>query len=128
MVSPDHGPDGLQIKPVQGGEVGGKAGGEAEGWQDVTLPPLGRDTPVMIVNTGALMARWTNDEWNATAHRVIVTDEVAAARSRYSVACFIDPDNESLVQSHTNFGEPKYEPITSNDYLKEKLESMMKKG
>ena len=26
----------------------------------------------MIVNTGALAARWTNDTWNATAHRVIV--------------------------------------------------------
>lgn len=131
MVHPNHGPDGLQIKSVPGGEVGGDAGGEGEGWKDVVLPPVGRDTPVLIVNTGALMARWTNDEWNATAHRVVVKDKEAAARSRYSIACFIDPDSNSLVEVHPNFASDgrviKYEPIKSSDYLAQKLQSMMKK-
>jgi len=134
LVHPDHGPDGLQLKSVQGGEVGGEAGGEKEGWQDVTLPPVDKNTPVLIVNTGALMARWTNDAWNATAHRVVVTDEAAASRARYSIACFIDPDSNSLVSVHPNFategggGGIKYEPIKSNEYLAEKLKSMMKVG
>ena len=128
MVHPDHGPDGLQIKSVTGGEM--ETGGEAEGWKNVSLPNLASGEVVLIVNTGALMARWTNDEWNATAHRVVVTDKEAAGRSRYSVACFVDPDADSLVDVHPKFcseNQPKkYDPITSNDYLMAKLSSMMK--
>jgi len=30
-------------------------------------------------NTGALLARWTNDEWKATAHRVVIPSAEAAA-------------------------------------------------
>ena len=123
------GPDGLQIKPVAGAEVGGDAAGEADGWQDVLLPNNGQ--PILIVNTGALMARWTNDEWKATAHRVIVPNAAVASRSRYSIACFIDPDRESLVQVHPSFAaqgkEIRYAPIKSSDYLAQKLQSMMKK-
>ena len=38
FVHPDHGPEGLQIKSVAGGEVGGTAGGEEDGWHSVELP------------------------------------------------------------------------------------------
>lgn len=128
MVHPDHGPDGLQIKPVIGGEIG--KGDETEGWRDVLLPNAAG--VVMIVNTGALMARWTNDEWKATAHRVVVPSPETASCHRYSVACFVDPDSQSVVEVHPQFyedGRPKkYEPITSSDYLQAKLTSMMKKG
>ena len=125
MVHPDHGPEGLQIKPVAGGEVGGEAGGEGEGWRNIALPET--NDPVIIVNTGALMARWTNDTWKATAHRVVVTDEEAAGRSRYSIACFIDPDAESLIDVHPQYAEnTTYEPILGKDYLTMKLKSMMK--
>lgn len=83
--------------------------------------------PVLIVNTGALLARWTNDEWKATAHRVIVSDAEAAARSRYSIACFIDPDSDATVEVHPRYGaDTRYKPIKSMDYLLMKLESMMK--
>lgn len=129
MVHPDHGPEGLQIKAVDGGEVGGQAAGESEGWHDVVLPPTEGREPVIIVNTGALMARWTNDEWKATAHRVIVPDAAAAARSRYSIACFIDPDVDSMVAVHPSFvskSSSSYQPIKSIDYLMQKLQSMMK--
>jgi isopenicillin N synthase-like dioxygenase len=125
FVHPDHGPEGLQIKSVAGGEVGGGAGGEQDGWRDVVLPTT--KEPVLIVNTGALLARWTNDEWKATAHRVVVADAAAAARSRYSIACFIDPDSDALVEVHPRYGaDIRYKPIKSMDYLLMKLESMMK--
>eukprot|EP00977_Amphora_coffeiformis_P006097 scaffold1323_cov160-Amphora_coffeaeformis.AAC.2 len=131
------GPDGLQIKSMSGAEVGGAAAGEADGWHDVVLPTTvqtaqGSQQPVLIVNTGALLARWTNDEWKATAHRVIVPNAEVAGRSRYSIACFIDPDQDSMVQVHPSFakeGNPiRYEPIKSSDYLSQKLQSMMKKA
>jgi isopenicillin N synthase-like dioxygenase len=88
----DHGAEGLQIKPVEGGELDIANTDELGGWQDVVLPlPKPNDEVGAIVNTGALMARWTNDEWRATAHRVIVNSEQVAARHRYSIAFFVDP-------------------------------------
>eukprot|EP00978_Attheya_sp_CCMP212_P040082 scaffold215150_cov50-Attheya_sp.AAC.2 len=120
----EHGAEGLQIKPIEGGEIGGISGGEEGGWIDVVVPPNGA-----IINTGALMARWTNDEWRATAHRVIVPSELVAGRERFSIAFFVDPDKDAMVEVHDKFcrdGKPKrYEPITSSDYLTSKLQEMM---
>lgn len=102
----------------------------AEGWCNVvldeaTLMASDQDeTAVAIVNTGALLARWTNDVWRATAHRVIVSPE-AASSPRYSIACFIDPDASTICQVHDKFvlsgEEPKYPPVTANEYLHMKL-------
>ena len=78
-----------------------------------------------LVNTGALLARWTNDTWRATAHRVVVPDAAVAAAHRYSIACFIDPDAEAVVAVDPRFvpaGEaPRYEPTTGLAYLLMKL-------
>lgn len=119
----DQGAEGLQIKPVEGGLVGGAAGGEASGWLDIEVPSNGA-----IVNTGALMARWTNDEWRATAHRVIVPSELEAGRHRYSIAFFVDPDATALVSVHDKFVTDikpcRYEPITSLAFLQMKLEEV----
>ena len=85
-----------------------------------------------IVNTGALMARWTNDTWCATAHRVIVPDAASAAMHRYSIACFIDPDAKAPVAVDPRFvpagGEPKYAPTTGLEYLLMKLKEAQEPG
>lgn len=122
------GADGLQIKPkVEGGVAGGVAGGEDQGWEDVEVPPSGA-----IVNTGALMARWTNDVWRATAHRVIVPSPAVASRDRYSLAFFVDPDKASMVQVHEKFvnpGQPcRYDPITGEAFVMMKLREMAPKS
>jgi isopenicillin N synthase-like dioxygenase len=117
----NNGAEGLQIKPVEGGVVGGEARGEDSGWLDVQVPSEGA-----IINTGALMARWTNDEWRATAHRVIVPSELEAGRHRYSIAFFVDPDSDALVTVQNRFvtqDKPcRYEPITGLAFLLMKLE------
>ena len=78
-----------------------------------------------LVNTGALLARWTNDHWKATAHRVIVPDAEVASRDRYSIACFIDPDAKARVAVDPRFvaeGEAaRYPETTGLDYLLMKL-------
>lgn len=133
---------GLQIKPVGGGEVGGQAGGEGDGWLDVLLPTsvrdgggkrARRDAAGALVNTGALMARWTNDYWKATAHRVMVPDLAAASQHRYSIACFIDPDASAKVSVDPRFveegEEAKYPETTGLDFLLMKLrECQQEKG
>lgn len=95
--------------------------GEIGGWLDVPVP----SGATAIVNTGALMARWTNDVWRATAHRVVVTSEQQAREVRFSVACFFDPDPDSVIEVHPKFvpegDDPKYEPISARDYEWRKL-------
>lgn len=117
----DSGARGLQVKPVAGAEVGGLAGGEDGEWLDVDAP----DMPGAVVNTGALLARWTNDVWCATAHRVVVPDASVAASSRYSIACFMDPDRDAKIAVHPHFvspGEkPRYGETTGGEYLTMKL-------
>ncbi|KAL1515509.1 hypothetical protein AB1Y20_002131 [Prymnesium parvum] len=118
-----EGAEGLQIKPVRGAEIGGAAGGEAGGWLELSVPPSARGGAV--VNTGALLARWTNDVWRATAHRVIVPNAEVASRERYSIACFIDPDAEARIEVHPKFvaegAAPRYTPTTGREYLLMKL-------
>lgn len=82
-----------------------------------------------LVNTGALAARWTNDVWRATEHRVVVPDRATAAGHRYSIAFFFDPDPEALVEVHPKFcadAPPKYAPITAHDYVLAKLNDAQK--
>lgn len=126
---------GLQVKAIEGGDLtigcaANVANEGTDGWSNVvldeaTLSQARHDeTAVAIVNTGALLARWTNDVWRATAHRVICGPE-ALTSPRFSIACFIDPDKDTLCQVHENFvppGEkPKYSPVTSLEYLQMKL-------
>jgi isopenicillin N synthase-like dioxygenase len=92
---------GLQIRPVDFDEFysspdSSTVGKSDDGWLDChvasEMPPGGS----ALVNTGALLARWTNDVWRATAHRVIVPDAAAARHDRYSIAAFFDPDSVRL--------------------------------
>jgi len=93
---------------------------------DVELPPPRKgDGAGALVNTGALLARWTNVVWKATAHRVIVPSAEVAAAHRYSIACFIDPDSDAPIVVDERFvpaGEaPRYPPTTGLAFLLMKL-------
>lgn len=118
------GATGLQIKPVHGGEVGAEG---ADGWLSVQ-PPTCEDS--VIVNTGSMLARWTNDVWRATAHRVIVPDEESARQHRYSIACFIDPDGDTSIEAHPKFvkegGGARYAPIGAKEHKVRLLEELMR--
>lgn len=127
----NHGAQGFQFKPVEGAEVSANTVAAANtGWQDLVVPSFGPKGA--IVNTGALMARWTNDEWKATAHRVIVGSAEMAQLDRYSFAFFADPDVNSMIDvpeqllslQNGNKKIRKYPPITSDAYLLEKLSGM----
>ena len=74
-----------------------------------------------VVNTGAMLARYSNDRFKATPHRVINRND----RSRYAIPFFLGPNHDVVVQPvPTCVGPdnpPKYEPLTYGDFTERLL-------
>jgi isopenicillin N synthase-like dioxygenase len=87
-------------------------------WVDVPIVP-----DCFIINIGDLLARWTNDIWVSTLHRVInpPLDAGAGAR-RQSLVFFHNPNYDaeiSCIPTILHDGEaPKYLPTTSGAHLR----------
>ncbi|XP_008238433.1 PREDICTED: UPF0676 protein C1494.01-like [Prunus mume] len=73
-----------------------------------------------IVNIGDMLERWTNCLFRSTLHRVM-----PAGQERYSVAFFLDPNEDFVVECLksccSEASPPRFPPIRSGDYLKERL-------
>ncbi|KAK0649030.1 hypothetical protein B0T16DRAFT_409312 [Cercophora newfieldiana] len=96
-------------------EVGGlEVFDRAEG----TWFPVEPVSGALVVNLGDLMARWTNDKYSSTLHRVV---SPTGDKDRYSVVFFLmgEPDYEiECLPSCLGDGEePKYKAITVGEHL-----------
>ena len=81
-------------------------------WINVPILP---DT--FVVNIGDLLARWTNDEWVSTLHRVVNPPAGAGAASRrQSLVFFHNPNYDAPIESLVS-GVAKYPPTTSGAHL-----------
>ena len=81
-----------------------------------------------IVNIGDLMARWTNDRWVSTLHRVVKPSaENGGANRRQSMAFFMntnyDAEIECLPTCLQAGEEARYDAVRSGDYLKARFTS-----
>ncbi len=99
-------------------DVGGLEVRDSEGkWQPVPCIP-----GAIVINTGDLMHRWTNGSLRSTEHRVL---PVSGPRDRYSVALFVDPDSDTLVEvlpQCVDADNPaRFGPITAGEHLRQKL-------
>jgi isopenicillin N synthase-like dioxygenase len=108
----DFGGVTLLLQDAIGGlQVQGKASGE---WIHATPVP-----GTFVVNLGDLIARWTNDRFRSTVHRVVN----ASGRERYSVPFFFsgNPDQhvECLPSCLEEGDVPKYAPTTVEGHLRE---------
>ena len=85
-------------------------------WLDVTPPKNS-----LIVDAGDMLSRITNEVIPATTHQVINPD--ASNKDRYSMPYFMHPNSEAVLECIPScVGEGvKYPPITSDDFLKERL-------
>lgn len=100
---------GLQILDTSGG------------WHDVVPAP-----GALLVNLGDLLARWTNDRWISTMHRVLPpVDTNGQVQRRRSAAYFHDGNADALITclpSCTDANHPPlYAPVRVADHIAAKL-------
>jgi isopenicillin N synthase-like dioxygenase len=94
---------------------------DADGaWHDVSPLP-----GALLINFGDLMARWTNERWRSTLHRVKPPIVDGTIRRRRSAAFFLDGNHDALIAALPGVvpaGEsPLYPPITVAEHIAAKL-------
>lgn len=101
----DHTQRGLQVQGADGA------------WADVVPEP-----GALVVNLGDAMARWTNDRWRSTMHRVVVPE-----RRRQSIAFFHNANWDARIECLPTCLRPgdtaRYAPIEAGPHLMHKFRS-----
>ncbi|KAG7088871.1 hypothetical protein E1B28_012822 [Marasmius oreades] len=86
----------------------------------IDIPPI---TGTFVVNLGDQFARWTNDIFKSTVHRVINR----SGRRRFSTPLFFGTDYGVRLEPIPSCISPdrplKYEVVTAGEYVKAKLEA-----
>ena len=86
----------------------------------IEAPPM---PGAFVCNIGDCLMRWSNDIYVSTPHRVINPP----GRDRYSVAFFLDPNPDVLVDCLPGCRDArrpaKYPPILAADYLRQRLDA-----
>jgi isopenicillin N synthase-like dioxygenase len=80
----------------------------------------------VVVNTGDLMQRWTNDIFCSTKHRVMIPSDNKVNESRYSMAFFCHPNDDTEIaclESCQKKQSPIYLPILAGEYLLSRLQA-----
>ncbi|MBP5974251.1 isopenicillin N synthase family oxygenase [Brasilonema sp. CT11] len=80
----------------------------------------------IVVNTGDLMERWTNHVFCSTKHRVMIPNDDTLNQSRYSVAFFCHPNDDTEIvclESCQRDKSPIYPPILAGEYLLSRLQA-----
>jgi isopenicillin N synthase-like dioxygenase len=112
FVRGDDTPGGLQVKHRNGE------------WIDVHIPHDG-----FCCNIGDLMARWSNDRWVSTLHRVAVPPPDATPSDPISLVFFQYPNPDTVIRCFESCvksgGREKYPPITVAEHY---LGKLMKAG
>lgn len=115
ILRPDSAPGGLQIRAPSGE------------WAPVRAPE-----GAFVLNIGDMMARWTNDRWVSTLHRVVnPPPDRALGSERLSIGFFHQPNYDALVEClpscRSASDPPKYPPVRAGDHLHAQFSSQVVK-
>jgi isopenicillin N synthase-like dioxygenase len=92
----------------------------------------------VLVNIGDLMARWSNDRWKSSVHRVGLPAALENATrdggrglvvpDRYSIPVFATPNMDTVIDALPgcwNQEKPKkYEPVTAWGYVQMRMAAL----
>lgn len=104
---------------------------DAEGGLEVRMPDgawagVRPKIGEFVVNLGDMMARWTNDRWASTLHRVVNPPLGMAQSRRLSIGMFVHPNYDQRIECVPTClaaGEkPGYPVITAGEHIKRKIE------
>ncbi|KAF2679147.1 Clavaminate synthase-like protein [Lentithecium fluviatile CBS 122367] len=95
-------------------------------------PPI---DDAVLVNIGDLMARWSNDRWRSTVHRVGLPPNLTSPATkkivpeRYSIPFFATADMDTVIDAlpgcWDEVGRPKkYEPVTAWGYVQMRMAAL----
>lgn len=109
ILRPDPGVSGLQVRMPDGAWVGAPQSSDA-----------------FIVNIGDMLARWTNDRWVSTLHRVVSDDP---GQRRQSIAYFQNPNFDAEIRCLPTClpagDSARYPPVLAGNYLMQKFASAL---
>jgi isopenicillin N synthase-like dioxygenase len=92
-------------------------------WLDVPAVP-----GALVVNLGDLMARWVNDRWRSTLHRVVVPAS-ANERDRISIPYFVHTAYDAIVETApttiTESSPAKYPAVRGGEWVAAKSAAML---
>ena len=115
ILLPDHNVGGLEVKHPN------------EEWI-----PIEAEEDTFIINIGDMMARWTNDRWVSTLHRVVTPSapKQKITTRRQSIAFFQNPNfdaNINCLPTCLDRGaRPKYSSIEAGQYLMDRFHATIK--
>jgi len=112
ILAPDAAPGGLQVRDQSGV------------WHDCHLVPGS-----FIVNIGDLMARWTNDRWVSTLHRVVNPPRGLTGRSRRQALAFFQlPNPDAMIACVPSCVTPerpaRYSPVAAGAHYLERMRTI----
>ncbi len=105
---------------------------EAAGGLEVRMPdgewaPIQAGPGELAVNLGDMMARWSNDRWASTLHRVVNPPDLADAMSRrQSIGYFMHPNFDARIECFPTCldagQEPRHPVITAGEHIAMKID------